>query len=47
MHAMPSLMLHPDFSASEYVSVTPERAGWEHLHFEQEALNFVAAGGGF
>jgi len=38
MRAMRSLMLHPDFSASEYVSVTPERAGWEHLHFAARRL---------
>ena len=33
-----NLLLHPDWSALEYARVTPERAGWEHLHFAARRL---------
>jgi len=29
----PTLLIHPDPGADEYVRVTPARAGWQHLHF--------------
>lgn len=38
MTAARSLLLHPDSSALEYVCVTPERAGWEHLAFAVRRL---------
>ena len=28
-----SLLLHPDYRRDEYLRVSPESAGWEHLHF--------------
>ncbi len=28
-----TLLIHPDTRADEYVRVTPERAGWQHLRF--------------
>jgi 5-deoxy-glucuronate isomerase len=28
-----NLLIHPSVSGPEYARVTPERAGWEHLHF--------------
>jgi 5-deoxy-glucuronate isomerase len=33
-----NLLLHPDRSAPEYARVTPERAGWEQLHFAARRL---------
>lgn len=33
-----NLLLHPDSNAPEYVRVTPEKAGWEFLHFAARRL---------
>jgi len=33
MTSLPTLLIHPDAHLGEYVRVTPERAGWELLHF--------------
>lgn len=33
-----SLLLHPDPQAAEYVRVTPQSAGWEHLSFAARRL---------
>ena len=33
MASLPTLLIHPDTHLDEYVRVTPERAGWELLHF--------------
>ena len=35
---MSSLLLHPSASEGEYVSVTPQNAGWEHLSFGARRL---------
>jgi 5-deoxy-glucuronate isomerase len=29
-----SLLVHPELDKHEYITVTPESAGWEHLHFK-------------
>ena len=38
MTSLPTLLIHPDAHLGEYVRVTPERAGWELLHFAADAL---------
>jgi 5-deoxy-glucuronate isomerase len=33
------LLINPDFTDDEYIQVTPERAGWELLHFAARRMN--------
>lgn len=34
-----SLLIPPDFSQDEYIQVTPQSAGWEHLSFAARRMN--------
>jgi 5-deoxy-glucuronate isomerase len=34
-----SLLVRPDLNRSEYINLTPEKAGWEHLHFSAIRLS--------
>ena len=34
-----TLLVHPDLTKREYITVTPQSAGWEHLHFKAIRLN--------